>query len=223
MSEFILGDCMEYLPKYEDNHFDLAIVDPPYGIGDVRQMNKKRKRLHNGFSWNDSAPNEKYFTELTRVSKNRIIWGCNYYAKYIPDYGRIIHDKVGSGASQLHELSDCDLASHSFGVNIKKFEYIWRGNVQGNTINWDNSGADSRIHPTQKPIALYKWLLHNYANNGGAFKGDLILSTHVGSASDLIACEDMGFEYVGYELDKDYYEAASKRLANHKAQLKIFN
>ena len=203
--------------EMEDNEFDLAIVDPPYGIGDVRQMSKKRKRLHGGFDWNDKIPDEEYFNELKRVAKNQIVWGINYYTKHISDCGRIVHNKVGAGANQLLELSDCDLASHSFGKNIKMFTYVWRGNVQGNTVNWKNTGPDARIHPTQKPIALYKWLLKNYAK-----EGDKILDTHVGSGSSRIACYEMGFDFVGYEIDNDYWLSAEKRFKIVKDQINIF-
>ncbi len=210
-------DCLTAMREMKDNQFDLAIVDPPYGIGDIRQMSKKRKRLHKGFDWNDNIPDEKYFNELKRVAKNRIIWGINYYTKHISDCGRIVHNKIGFGANQLLELSDCDLASHSFGINIKMFTYIWRGNVQGNTVNWKNTGIDARIHPTQKPIALYKWLLKNYAK-----EGDRILDTHVGSGSSRIACYETGFDFVGYEIDNDYWLSAEKRFKIVKDQINIF-
>ncbi len=203
--------------EMEDNEFDLAIVDPPYGIGDVRQMSKKRKRLHGGFDWNDKIPDEEYFNELKRVAKNQIVWGINYYTKHISDCGRIVHNKVGAGANQLLELSDCDLASHSFGKNIKMFTYVWRGNVQGNTVNWKNTGPDARIHPTQKPIALYKWLLKNYAK-----EGDKILDTHAGSMSSVIASIEMGHPITAYEIDKDYFNAGKKRVLNYFNQGNMF-
>ena len=211
------SDCRPAMREMEDNEFDLAIVDPPYGIGDVRQMSKKRKRLHGGFDWNDKIPDEEYFNELKRVAKNQIVWGINYYTKHISDCGRIVHNKVGAGANQLLELSDCDLASHSFGKNIKMFTYVWRGNVQGNTVNWKNTGPDARIHPTQKPIALYKWLLKNYAK-----EGDKILDTHVGSGSSRIACYEMEFDFVGYEIDKDHWQSQEKRFNIVKNQQTLF-
>ena len=197
--EFILGDCLEYLPKYEDNHFDLAIVDPPYGIGNFQQSDGNFKPIN----WNDEIPNKEYFKELKRVSKNRIIWGANYYNVF--ESSAIVWDKLNMHPS----MSRCEIASCSIGKRVTYFKKEWHGwhPINESIISY---------HPCMKPVALYKWLLHNYAK-----EGNLILDTHVGSASSLIACEDMGFEYVGYELDKDYYQAAMKRLQNHIAQLKI--
>ncbi len=213
--ELIHGDCMQQMAFMPDNSFDLAIVDPPYGIGDVNQL--ASRKIHTKIEWNDQIPTSDYFKMLYRVSKNQIIWGANYYAKYINSSGRIIHDKVANTGKQLKELSDADIASHSFGVNIKIFRYGWRGNVQGNSINWKNEGIEARIHPTQKPIALYKWLLTNYAK-----EGDKILDTHLGSGSSAIAAYDCGFDLLGIELDKDHYKAAVKRFDQHKQQLTIF-
>tara|TARA_R100001463_G_scaffold64809_2_gene117937 strand:+ start:39 stop:683 length:645 start_codon:yes stop_codon:yes gene_type:complete len=206
-------DCMEALKEFKDNQFHLAIVDPPYGIGDFRSS--KSQKHHKKIKWNDITPNEQYFNELKRVSKNRIIFGVNYYAKYIDDVGRIIHDKTGGGKRNAPaSISDCDIASHSFGVNMKIFHYISIGNVIGNKIDWENN---LRWHPCQKPISLYEWLLMNYAN-----KGDKILDTHLGSGSIAIACHNLGFDLEGYELDKEYFEAAKKRLKQHTNQQRLF-
>ncbi len=202
---------MEYLPKFEDNHFDLVIVDPPYGIGDFTKVGdadvykKKADKKYGEVKWNNSIPSKEYFTELIRVSKNRIIWGANYYWEHIPEKGIIVWDKD----NQSSRWSKIEVASTSIGVN-NLVKLTWNGFIRCEQVE--------RIHSCQKPVALYKWLLHNYAK-----PNDLILDTHVGSASSLIACEDMGFDYVGFELDKDYYQAANKRLANHKVQLRIFN
>jgi site-specific DNA-methyltransferase (adenine-specific) len=200
---------------YPDKYFDLAIVDPPYGIGDFNQS--ASRKIHKKIEWNNAIPDESYFSELYRVSKNQIIWGANYYAKHMRSTGRIIHDKVANTGEQLKELSDADIASHSFGVNVKIFRYGWRGNVQGNSINWNNDGLDGRVHPCQKPVALYKWLLNNYAK-----EGDKILDTHLGSGSIAIACHDYKFDLVGCELDPDYYAAMMKRVNNHMAQTTLF-
>jgi site-specific DNA-methyltransferase (adenine-specific) len=212
------ADNMEIMAQYPDKYFDLAIVDPPYGIGDIRQS--KSRNLHSKIKWNNQIPSIEYFNELERVSKNRIIWGINYYAKYVDDVGRIIHDKTGHGnKNQLHELSDADIASHSFGVNVKIFHYVWQGNAQGSSINWKNTGEDSRIHPTQKPIALYEWLLKNYAKNG-----DKILDTHLGSGSITIAIDkanvfdERNFKFIGIELDSDYFADSVKRFKTYKQQ-----
>ncbi len=207
-------DNMELMARYEDNYFDLAIVDPEYGIGDVNQA--KSRKVHKKITWNNKIPSEKYFKELHRISKNQIIWGVNYYAKYIESTGRIIHIK-DPNQYQFKELSQADIASHSFGVNIKVFTYEWRGNVQGNTINWKNEGLDKRIHPTQKPVKLYEWLLMNYAK-----EGDKILDTHLGSGSIAIACHNLGFDLTACEIDKEYYDAALKRYEWHKKQLRLF-
>jgi site-specific DNA-methyltransferase (adenine-specific) len=205
-------DNMELMSRYEDNHFDLAIVDPPYGIGDFRSS--KSQKHHKKIKWNDNTPNKQYFNELKRVSKNRIIFGVNYYNKYIDDVGRIVHDKTGGGKRNApFTISDCDIASHSFGVNMKIFHYISIGNVIGNKIDWENN---LRWHPCQKPIALYEWILMNYAK-----KSNKILDTHLGSGSIAIACHNLGYDLTACELDKKYYEEAIKRLKEHTAQLRI--
>jgi site-specific DNA-methyltransferase (adenine-specific) len=205
-------DNMELMSRYDDNYFDLAIVDPPYGIGDFRSS--KSQKHHKKIKWNDITSNKQYFNELKRVSKNRIIFGVNYYNKYIDDVGRIVHDKTGGGKRNAPStISDCDIASHSFGVNMKIFHYISIGNVIGNKIDWENN---LRWHPCQKPIALYEWLLMNYAK-----KGDKILDTHLGSGSIAIACHNLGYDLTACELDKEYFEAAMKRIKQHQAQLRI--
>jgi len=214
-SEVFNEDCMEVMKRYPDNYFDLAVVDPPYGIGDFNQS--ASRKLHKKIEWNNSIPTQEYFDELYRVSKHQIIWGANYYAKYINSVGRLIHDKVANTGQQLHELSDADIASHSFGVNIKIFRYGWRGNVQGNSINWKNEGLDGRVHPCQKPISLYDWIFQKYSK-----PNDKILDTHLGSGSSRIAADRAGLEFVGCELDKDYFDAAEKRFQDYKSQLKLF-
>lgn len=207
MREFLNIDCMDEkrgLPSYADNHFDLAICDPPYGLGDFTKTADGWKGIAKknwSIKWNDKIPESKYFKELYRISKNRIIWGCNYYSQYISDIGRIVFDKTDGGIAGL-DFSDCDLASNSIHRNIKAYRLKWMGIMKGK-----EAALENRIHPCQKPVALYRWLLENYAK-----EGDLILDTHVGSASSLIACEALGFDYVGYEIDADYYEAATKRI-----------
>ncbi len=196
-----------------DKYYDLAIVDPPYGIGDFR--NTKSKKHHKKIDWNNEIPKKEYFDELKRVSKNQIIWGVNYYSKYIDSVGRIVHDKTGGGKRKSPDgLSDCDIASHSFGVNMKIFHYTSIGNVIGNVIDWENN---LRWHPCQKPIALYKWILDKYAK-----QSDKILDTHLGSGSIAIACHDYGFDLTACELDLEYYEKAVERIKNHTNQLKLF-
>ena len=213
IGEYYNIDCMELMAKYPDKHFDLAIVDPPYGIREDghRENNRskfaKSKNYHKAL-WDFPRPDFKYFDELFRVSKNQFIWGANNYPEYLKQSSCwIVWDKDNSG-----NFADCELAYGSFKTAVRKFKYRWNGMLQE-----DMKNKEIRIHPTQKPVALYKWLLSNYAK-----QGDLIIDTHVGSASSLIACEDMGFKYVGCELDKEYYSQSMERLTKHLAQGKLF-
>lgn len=201
-------DCLEYMRTLPDKAFELAIVDPPYGIGKTWGKSScpkyaKRDKYENK-KWNNSTPEDEYFYHLYRVSNHQIIWGCNYYSGQIISPGRIVWDKKTAQTV----TSACDLASQSFTNRIDLFRYMWDGYRQGE--------KEIRIHPTQKPVALYKWPLHHYAS-----PGDRILDSHLGSGSIAIACHDMGFDLVGCELDKDYYDAACKRLKNHQMQLKL--
>ncbi len=215
------GDCLPAMRKMADNQYSLCIVDPPYGIGDTTTSagNKKRKTKHKRVTWNKEIPSSEYFSELIRISKNQIIWGANYFYPYITVPGRIIHYKKPFQDLEKGRIRfcPCDLASQSFDKRIEYFEYNWYGNTQGGKPNFNNTGIDARIHPTQKPVALYKWLLKNYAK-----PGDTILDTHGGSMSIAIACWDAGHDLDLYEIDKDYFEAGKKRLENHKAQLQLY-
>ncbi len=207
---------MDLMKEYSDKHFDLAIVDPPYGIGEDGSKNHTRSKIatsknYKSFAGKDlESPNDEYFKELFRISKKQIIWGANHFISKIPFNSScwIVWDKDNGEV----DFADCELAYTSFNTAVRKFQYRWHGMLQENMKD-----KEVRIHPAQKPVALYKWLLHNYAK-----EGDLILDTHVGSASSLIACEDMGFEYVGCELDKDYYNQAKKRLDRFKSQIRMF-
>ena len=212
--ELNLGDCMEAMRGMEDNAFELAIVDPPYGIdvaknGTVGVGKLANVKDYGKKNWDKQAPNEEYFNELIRVSKNQIVWGANHFIENINKNSScwIVWDKDNAGS-----FADCELAYTSFNTAVRKFKYRWNGMLQEKMKN-----KEVRIHPTQKPVDLYKWLLTNYAE-----KGDKILDTHVGSASSLIACYDLGFEYLGFELDEDYYNEACKRLEKHKSQLNMF-
>ena len=207
-------DCMEGMKQFPDKYFELAIVDPPYGIdviksGTVGGNNLGKAKVYGAKKWDEQPPDEQYFKELQRVSKNQIIWGANHFISKIPFDSScwVVWDKENSG-----NFADCELAWTSFKTAVRKFKYTWNGMIQENMKN-----KEQRIHPTQKPVALYKWLLKNYAK-----PGDKILDTHVGSASSLIACYDMGFEYIGFEIDKDYYEAAQERMRIHMQQQTIF-
>ena len=193
------ADCMEVMKTFKDKQFDLAIVDPPYGIsitdsGRLGKYNKNDKR------WDDLIPSYEYFKELFRVSNNQIIWGGNYF-QLPPTRGFIIWDKK---QPENISFASCEFAWTSFDRSAKTFYY---------SALKEN---DNRIHPTQKPVQLYKWLLQNYAK-----EGDTILDTHFGSLSIGIACEKLGFELTAIELDKDYYRMAKQRLLNFKKQLTI--
>jgi len=207
IGEFIHSDCMKGMKEYEDNHFDLAIVDPPFGIGKYWMKNKQTYKYGKDKNWNEKIPDWQYFNEIFRVSVNQIIFGGNYYAGYLPTTNAwLFWDK---GVAFETNLSMGQLAWTSFNHSMRYKKWLWSGAITNGTRNG--------FHPCEMPIGLYKWLLKNYAK-----EGDLILDTHVGSASSLIACEDMGFKYVGFELDEDYYKAASKRLQQYINQLKLF-
>lgn len=208
-NSFILGDCMDYLKLFPPNFFDLAIVDPPYGIGaDIAQNNNKGKqgyKLYKESNWDISPPPPKYFRELKRISKNQIIFGGNYFVKQLDaTMGWVVWDKV-----QRLTVSDCELIYTSFNVATRIFTDA-RGNNQG-FMNPD------RFHPTQKPIKIYKYLLKQFAK-----AGDLILDTRVGSASSLIACTELGFDYIGFEKDEEYYTMAKSRLGRATRKYELF-
>ena len=215
LNNIYLMDCREGMKQFPDKYFDLAITDPPYFTeygkeifpgSAISTTGIKRNRFESKH-WD--VPDQTYFDELMRVSKNQIIWGFNYYNVNFMGSGRIIWDKKNDESN----FSKCEIAYCSLHKSVQVFRYMWNGMLQG-----DMKNKEVRIHPTQKPVALYKWLLNNYAK-----KGDRIIDTHVGSASSLIACYDMGFEYMGFEIDKDYYNAATKRINQHKAQVTIFD
>lgn len=208
-------DCMEYLKTLEDNAFDLAIVDPPYGIGEDGKSNHSRGKLakatkYTPKNWDSLAPPKEYFIELKRVAKDVIIWGANHFIQNIPKANSpswVVWDKDNSG-----DFADCELAYTSYKKAVRKFKFRWNGMLQE-----DMKNKEVRIHPTQKPVKLYEWLLMNYAK-----EGDKILDTHLGSGSIALACHNLGFDLVGCELDKEYYNAACKRLKQHQAQLTMF-
>ena len=194
-------DCMEYLTTCEDNAFELAIVDPPYGIGVDRMTmfdGAKKQQRHKEYS--DIAPCKTYFKELFRVSQNQVIWGGNYF-DLPPTRCNLIWDKIQEFSGADFELAWTNLGKPSKAFRMSRVEAYHKGT----------------IHPTQKPVKLYEWILMNYAK-----KGDRILDTHLGSGSIALACHNLGFDLVGCELDKDYYNAACKRLKQHQAQQRMF-
>ena len=204
-------DCMDFMRECPSNYFDLAIVDPPYEI-DINTYRADSK--HNGLGkkrqWNldwNVKPNDEYFDELMRVSKNQIIWGVNYYDRYFGE-GIIVWDKQNGETN----FSDCELAYQSFTKTVRIFRYLWNGMLQGNMKD-----KEERIHPTQKPVALYRWILKKYGK-----LGDKILDTHVGSGSSLVACKELGFEYYGCEIDEEYFAKANERIARAYRKYELF-
>jgi len=203
-------DNMELMSRYEDNYFDLAIVDPPYGIekhGQEETFTKKKdhkRKYYKQKKWDIAIPKKEYFDELKRVSKNQVIWGANYFVEFLNKgtMGWVFWYKGQEGLT----MSDGEIAFTSFQKATRQI------NINRRFIS-KNGGS---IHPTQKPVKLYEWLLMNYAK-----QGDKILDTHLGSGSIAIACHNLGFDLTACELDKEYYEAATKRIKEHQSQLRI--
>lgn len=210
----INADCMEVMKHIRDDEFQLSCVDPPYGIDAANTFSGEKRKSGKGAAmksafdkkdWDLGIPDKAYFDELMRVSKNQIVWGANYMSHLLPpSMGWVVWDK-DNGTTKF---SDCELAFTSFDSALRKFTYTWNGMLQG-----DMKNKETRIHPTQKPVKLYQWLLSNYAK-----EGDRILDTHLGSGSSAIAAHYAGFEFVGMELDQDYYNAAVKRFETETAQ-----
>ena len=206
----ITNECnMELMKRYPDKYFDLAIVDPPYGIGidgqkkSINKNPKHNRKEHAQKNWDNAIPNEDYFNELKRVSKNQIIWGGNYFTEFLkPTKAWIFWYK---GQRDL-TMSDGEMAWTSFETVTRQFE-----------LNRASLIAQNTFHPTEKPYKLYKWILDKYAK-----QGDKILDTHLGSGSIAIACHDYGFDLTACELDTEYYNNALKRLQQHQAQLQMF-
>jgi len=202
---------MELMARYKDNYFDLAIVDPPYGGNDaigLKDNNKQRKQATKRNTYNvfeNIAPSTEYFDELIRVSKNQVVWGVNFYKNYDLSGGRLVWDKKGTAFGRA------EMAYVSMTKSVNICEIIWNGMLQH-----DMKNKEIRIHPTQKPVKLYEWLLMNYAKEG--YK---ILDTHLGSGSIAIACHNLAYDLTACELDTDYYNAAMKRLKQHQAQLRL--
>jgi site-specific DNA-methyltransferase (adenine-specific) len=208
LSEVFNEDCIQVMKRFNDNHFDLAIVDPPYGInmamGHKGSEKRGDKNKYKSFAGNDnSIPNEEYFDELVRVSKNQIVWGANYMIEHLePTPCFIVWDKV---QPEAFSMAMCEIAWTSFKSPAK----IFKKRIVG--------ADDVRIHPTQKPVYLYEWLLKNFAE-----QGNLILDTHLGSGSSRIAAQKGGFDFVGCELDAEYFEAQNKRYKQFISQLTMF-
>ena len=202
--KIIHGDCLEYMATLKDKAFELAIVDPPYGIKVNHNMGRRSGDISSDYKkveWDDEPPTKEYFKELFRISQNQIVWGANHFMDLISRRSPcwIVWDKKFSNEVSF---ASCELAYTSFDSVTKRFEY--------------SSSRKDGIHPTQKPVALYQWLLKNYAK-----QGDKILDTHLGSGSSAIAADIMGFDFVGIEIDEDYYKAALDRFNRHKQQLTL--
>jgi site-specific DNA-methyltransferase (adenine-specific) len=209
ISQVTNEDCMELMSRYPDKYFELAIVDPPYGLGmgTVSIPSEKNTNSQQKFykdlkikRWDDNTPNKEYFDELKRVSKNQIAWGGNYMAEHLGNTKCII---IWDKMTYIPTMSQYEFAFCSFNKHPKMVKI--------------NSTDIDRMHPTQKPVKLYEWLLKNYAN-----EGDKILDTHLGSGSSRIAADKMGFDFYACELDRDYFEAQEKRFKEYKSQLILF-
>jgi site-specific DNA-methyltransferase (adenine-specific) len=215
MIEITNEDNMELMARYPDNHFDLAIVDPPYGIDADKNAHKNGVNCKaNGFAeyklseWDSNIPDADYFNELFRVSKEQIVWGGNYMTDFLPpSMCWLLWDK----GQRNFSFADGELAWTSFNKALRIFE------MPRSTALFDAKNNGGKVHPTQKPVKLYEWLLMNYAK-----EGDKILDTHLGSGSIAIACHNLGYSLTACELDKDYYDAAVKRLKQHQAQQTLF-
>ena len=225
-----LVDCMEFMKSIPDKYYELAIPDPEYGLGEdggkcrskyVVQKNGKKLYVRGDYKrkeWDKKPAPPEYFEELFRISQHQIIWGCNnYHANF--GAGRIIWDKVNEGSDQ----SDCEIAYNSNGKRVDLFRYMWRGMLQGKSITeghimqGNKRKNERRIHPTQKPVLLYKWILQKYAK-----PGDKIFDSHVGSGSLRIACYDLGFYFEGCEVDEDYWNDQEIRFCEYKQQSELF-
>ena len=201
-------DNMELMARYPDGYFDLAIVDPPYGIDAGKMTMGRGSRNDTGKNkkknWDNEKPKKPYWDELFRVSKNQIVWGANYFTDFLPpSMGWVYWDKLKG----VNDFSDGELAFTSFNRALRHY----------NKRVIDKTVDRNRVHPTQKPVALYEWLLMNYAK-----EGNKILDTHLGSGSIAIACHNLGYDLTACELDTDYYNAAMKRINEHKSQTRLF-
>ena len=200
-------DNMQLMARYPDKYFDLAIVDPPYGIDWMQQIQnpntKANWKQYENKEWDKQTPTDEYWEQLFRVSKNQIVWGGNYMTdKLYPSSCWLIWDKMQEFSGAVFEMAWTSFKSPAKAFRMSRVEAYANQN---------------KIHPTQKPVQLYKWLLTNYAK-----QGDKILDTHLGSGSIAIACHDYGFELTACELDKEYFDKAMQRINNHVAQQKLF-
>lgn len=215
ISEVYNEDCLIGMKRYPDKYFELAIVDPPYGIGEDGRNNHTRGVLCNSKDYKSKSrydneiPSTEYFKELKRVSVNQIIWGGNYFIEHLDSTPCFI---VWDKENGENDFADCELAWSSFNTAVRKVNIKWHGMLQHDMLN-----KEERIHPNHKPIKLYKWILINYAK-----EGNKIIDTHMGSQSSRIAAFNMGFDYYGWEIDKEYFDKGNKRFKEQTMQMKIF-
>lgn len=203
-------DNMKMMSRYPDNYFDLAIVDPPYGIGEY-WLKQKHTSHYGKKNWNERPPDRSYFDELFRVSKNQIIWGGNYFCHHLPITNSWIIWEKGNDVEKMN-TSECEIAWTSFKVPMRKVFVQWSGARKGN-----ETGIKC-IHPCQRPVMLHEWTLMKYAN-----EGDKILDTHLGSGSTAVACEKLGFELTACELDEKYFNDSVKRVKEESKVKTFFN
>jgi len=216
LNRIINADCMEIMKDIPDKYFELAIVDPPYGIKQDGRKNHTRSKIakskdySNSTKYDNNAPDKKYFDELFRISKNQIIFGANHFISKIPYDSScwIVWDKDNG----LNDFADCELAWTSFNTAVRKFKWRWQGMLQENMSN-----KDKLIHPNQKPLSMLRWILCNYAKTG-----DKIIDTHSGSGSLACACHLEKFDFLAIELDEDYYRDSVKRLDELRSQGVLF-
>jgi site-specific DNA-methyltransferase (adenine-specific) len=214
VSQVFNEDCMAVMARYPYKYFDLAVVDPPYGIGEDGGSNHSRSKIakskiYTPKNWDKEPPNKMYFDELIRVSKNQIIWGANHFISRIPFDSScwLVWDKENGE----NDFADCELAWTSFKKAVRRYKFRWAGMLQGNMKE-----KEIRLHPTQKPVALYDWIFKNYAS-----PNDKILDTHLGSGSSRIAAHKAKLDFVGCELDKEYFDAQEKRFKDFSSQLRF--
>jgi len=207
-SEVHLEDCVNSLKRFNDKHFDIAVVDPPYGIGaNKMQLGNGKKRIYRGEAdWDNAIPTAEYWEQLFRVSKNQIVWGGNYMTEYLKPTGAWLFWDKGTGDN---DFADGELAWTSYGGALRKITKSWVGANAKDGLE--------RIHPTQKPIYLYEWIFKRFAK-----EGDLILDTHLGSGSSRIAAHKAKLNFIGYEIDKGYYDKQEKRFNEFVSQLRMF-
>ena len=218
-------DCMDGMKRYPDKYFDLAVVDPPYFSGPERRAYYGASKSATGVArhyypvtehW--KVPGSDYFQELYRVSKKFIIWGCNYYDEQFPP-GRIVWDKCNGDST----FSDCELAATNCHDSVRLFRYMWNGMMQGKSITegyiaqGNKKKNEVRIHPTQKPTDLYRWIFMKYTK-----MGDKILDTHLGSGTSRRAAYDFGLDFVGFEIEKTYFDLQEKVFQEYTAQVRLF-